>query len=265
MPRPTLTEFVTSATDSIRKLVQHSGQNNRPLTGITQRKDKGLYALSSPGKPVKLQTLTGIHTQSNLLMIQPQQAASLHITPQSIQWVSNVQAEDTGISSVTLHLEEEQQWHLLTLHLYRTEMLVLINWLKRHVAVHRIQSGQSPEKTPELIAARIVEEDWQGGIKAGGEVLLYLIPPLLVVLRGNTVQAKLATGSIRRVLAVERGGSTFDALWQRNSHEGLVRLHSLRETAAFLCNRHLYLAEEIASAAQCPLEVIERDDKRRKV
>lgn len=225
----------------------------------------GRYRTGTPGSTARLQTLDHLEAVGHGLLVYPSGDKPLTIRFQQIQWVSTVNIVDEKYVAIIIHFEQQKRWWMLELQLDQTEMMVLINVMRRSIPLSRLNLGNLPHPPVGPVAARIARENWQGSITAGAEVTLYLLPNLLVILSGDHVHARLATGSIRRVLSVERESGKLDNLLQWNSNEGLIRLYSLHETAAFLLPHYRELAEEIALAAHCPLEHITREDKTNKV
>ena len=255
--------LVTLATGGIISLVGQRWQRQYKLDHT--HTGTGSYSLATPGKNGKLLALKSLSIQNHTLILYPQETGCIQIMCDSIQWVSTVQALNNQHMSITLHLEENTYWHLLELQLERTDMMRVIKWLRRLVPASRLNTGKLPQPPIGPVNARVVEEDWHGMVTPGADVALYLLPNLLIVLRGNEVQAKLATRSIRRVLAVERDANKLDSILQRNTGDGLIRLYSMTETAVFLVPRYIALAEAIGNVARCPVEHITREDKTGKI
>ena len=90
---------------------------------------------------------------------------------------------------------------------------------------------------------------------------LYLPDAQPEAMKADVVVAKLDTSSIRRVLAVEKLSGRLDSLLKTSVPDGIVRLYSLYETAAFALPQYRELAEEISYLAHCPLEYISQEDK----
>ncbi len=223
----------------------------------------GLYGWGKPGEQPTLQAFQDMHLVPGGFALRSSRNLAQHLVLfAEIQWVSHIDLQPEGIASVTLHLERGGRWHLLRLQIVEAHMALLANVLRKAVSGSRLNLGNLRATPIGPVAARVVEENLQGETALGAEVGLYLLPHLLVVLRGDTVQAKLDTSSIRRVLAVERSNGALDSLLK--PPDGTVRLYSLRETASFALPQYQELAEEIGYLARCPVEFITQEDKLRK-
>jgi hypothetical protein len=181
-----------------------------------------------------------------------------------IQWVSAVILADDGTAQIVIHIETNQQWRLLHLRLAQTDMMLLTKVLRRVLPSARLNLDMPVTKPIGPIPARAVDENLQGEITLGQEIKLYILPHMLIVLHDDTVQAKLDMSSFRRVLSIERISRKFDSVLNPNTPEGMVRIHSLYETAAFALPQYRQLAEELSYLSRCPLEFIVQEDKTHK-
>jgi hypothetical protein len=223
----------------------------------------GLFGWGKPGEQPTLQAFQELHLVPGGVALRASRTMTQHVIPfAEIQWVSHIDLQPEGIATVTLHLERGGRWHLLRLQIVESHMAIFAKVLRQAVSGSRLNLGNLRATPIGPVAARVVEENLQGETSLGAEVGLYLLPHLLVVLRGDMVQAKLDTSSIRRVLSVERNGGALDSLLK--TPEGIVRLYSLRETASFALPQYQELAEEIGYLARCPVEFITQEDKLRK-
>lgn len=175
-----------------------------------------------------------------------------------IQWVSGVTLHTGNIMQVTLHLELDHRWRVLTMQLAEGDMALLLSVLRRIIAPSRLNIGNTLTPPIGPVPARIAGETLQGETTLGTDVGLYLLPHMLVVLKGDVVQARLDTSSIRRVLAVERTSGRILGL---GNTEGIVRLYSMYDTVAFSLPQYRELAQEISHLSRCPVEFVMREDK----
>jgi hypothetical protein len=182
-----------------------------------------------------------------------------------VQWVSAVTLTESGAARITLHMEAERRWRILTLQMPETEMGLLAKVLRRRIPSNRCNIGRSVTLPIGPVPARIAGETLQGDMKLGARVTLYLLPHILVVLDGDLVQAKLDTSSIRRVLAVQKVTNPIDNIINLGMPDGVVRLYSFYENVAFALPQYRELAEEISYLSHCPVEFVYRDDKTRKI
>lgn len=220
----------------------------------------GLYSIYKIGDAPQLSAFADLHlVQGGIVWRDALTGLQQMLGFSHLQWVSAVHVSAEGIATIHLHTELNAQWRIVTLQLPQTDMGMLVKVLRQVVSPSRTNIGRQPAHPIGPIAARLLEENLQGETNVGAEVSLYLLPHLLVVLHGNTVQAKLDTSSIRRVLAVERVSGKLDLL--NNAPEGIVRLYSLRETAVFALPQYRELAEEISYLARCPIEFITQNEK----
>lgn len=176
-----------------------------------------------------------------------------------MRWFGDVRALGQGHYSVSLHMEVAGRWQILMFHLAQADLVLLRSILKQklpgdymHVDYHPVQP----------LPARIAGQNLQGDTFLEEAVSLYVLPHLLVVMRGERVLAKLSTRSIRRVLAIERMGNQLGRMLLQAP--GVVRLHSMYETVAFALAKYRELADELAHLAHCPIEYVSREDKRSK-
>lgn len=222
----------------------------------------GLYCLYAPNTSARMRAFSDLHLVEGGFTLSDNMSSQRHLIDFStIQWVSAVSIPQDGIAEITLHMEAQHHWRILTVQVPEGDMSVFIKILRQIVAQSRLNIGHSPTKPIGPIPANIAEDTLQGVSQLGAEVSLYLLPHMLIVLRGDIVQAKLDTSSIRRVLSVERMSSRLDSLLQSNTPDGVVRLYSLYETVAFALPQYRELAEEIAYLSRCPVEFITQEDK----
>lgn len=237
-----------------------SGDPPSPVSTITEG---GLFGWGKPGERISLQAFQDLHLIPGGFALRS--SRTLHeqvLYFAEIQWVSDVELQPEGIASVSIHAEQGGRWRILQLQLVESHMALFTKVLRQAVSNARLNLGNLHATPVGPVAARVVEENLQGETSLGAEVGLYLLPHLLVVLRGDLVQAKLDMSSIRRVLSVERTNGALDSLLK--TPEGIVRLYSLRETASFALPQYQELAEEIGYLAHCPVEFITQEDKLRK-
>jgi hypothetical protein len=224
--------------------------------------EAGLYQLASPYEKRRLQAFRALHLRESGLAWQDNKQQDNHfIDFAEIQWVSAISLPQEGIAEINIHLEVEKHWLILTLQMPESEMLLLARVLQQLIPPSRLNIGLPNANPIGPLPARIAEDSLQGESNLSEEIHLYLLPQLLIVLKGDMVRAKLDTSSIRRVLAVERFSGRLDSLLKPSAPDGIVRLYSLYETAAFALSQYRELAEEISYLARCPLEIISQEDK----
>jgi len=264
------TLIILLATGSLWALVRWQHQRHEinesadyPLSPVSTITEGGLFGWSKPGERVALQAFQDLHLIPGGFALRSSRTLVQQVVYfAEIQWVSHIDLQPEGIASVSIHIEQSGRWHILQLQMVEAHMALFAKVLRQAVSGARLNLGNLHAIPIGPVAARVVEENLQGDTSLGAEVGLYLLPHLLVVLRGDTVQAKLDMSSIRRVLSVERINGTFDSLLK--PPEGIVRLYSLRETASFALPQYQELAEEIGYLAHCPVEFIMQEDKLRK-
>lgn len=240
-------------------LLVDSQLNRRSLSVIAEG---GLYRLSSPTDTARLQAFRQLHLVEGGLQLYDNASQQAHIIDfATIQWVSAVTLPQSGIAEITIHIEVQHHWRILTLQTPEADMSVLVKVIWQVVTPSRLNIGHPPATPIGPLSAHITEDTLQGESNLGAEVSLYLLPHLLLVLQGDTVQAKLDTSSIRRVLSVERISGRLDTLLKPNAPDGVIRLYSMHETVAFALPQYRELAEEIAYLSHCPVEFITQDDK----
>lgn len=237
--------------------------SRKPYVTIAQA---GVYQFGTPNYGGKTQSFSRLALEYGDLVLQDAKSRNLLYFPlMAIQWVSALSLEPGDVSAMTLHFERGGVWHVLTLHLTQMEMGVLSQILRRAIHPSRRNIGNAPQNPIGPIEAYYTEQTLQGETMLGDAVSLYLLPHLLVVLKGDHVEAKLDLSSIRRVLAVERSIGVLDNVFKRNVPEGMVRLYSMSETAAFALMQFHELADEISTLSRCPVEHVYREDKASKV
>lgn len=241
-----------------RKLIPLE-DTRRPLSIIAHA---GLYSITLPGETVLLKAFRDLHLVEGGLAIHDNDNEQIHLVDFAhIQWVSAITLPQGGIAAITIHLEHNRRWYLLNLHMPEANMGILIAILRRVINTSRLNIGGRPTQPIGPIAAKVAEDTLEGKVSIGADVNLYLLPHILIVLQGEIVQAKLDTSSIRRVLSVERNSGKLDSLLHPNIPDGVVRLYSLYETAAFALPQYQELAEEISYLSRCPIEFITQEDK----
>lgn len=233
-----------------------------PGRSLSNLAEAGLYQLASPYEKRRLQAFRALHLVEGGLAWQDNSSQQAHfIDFAEIQWVSAIALPQEGIAEISIHLEIEKRWRILILQMPEAELLLLARLLQQVIPTSRLNIGRPPAHPIGPLAARIAEDNWQGESSLGQEVSLYLLPQLLIVLSGDLVRAKLDTSSIRRVLAVEKVSGRLDNLLKPSVPDGVVRLYSLYETAAFALSQYRELAEEISYLARCPMEFVTQEDK----
>lgn len=224
----------------------------------------GQYYLAAPGRRVSRAFFVDLHIEAGGIAWHDRITREDHyIAFEDIQWVSPATVTDNGQASITLDVEVDHHWRLLTLQMPEADMNRLAALLRRTLSpTHYALNGQ-PGAHFGPIAARVAGQTLQGEITLGADVMLYVMPRLLLVLRGDLVQAKLDLSSIRRILAVERNPGPLDNLL-KSVPDGMIRLYSMTETVAFALPAYLELAEEIGYATGCSVEYVSRADKSQK-
>lgn len=238
-------------------------QFRKPYLNLAQA---GLYRFGTPSQLGSMQGFNHLHLEYGDLVLQDARTKHLLYFPlMSIQWVSAISLQPGDISELTIHLERNGIWHLLTLRLPQMEMGMLVKLLRQAVHPSRRNIGNAPQAPIGPIEAFYTEQTLQGETRLGQGIGLYLLPHLLVVLKGERVQAKLDLSSIRRVLAVERSMKTLDNVFKRHTPDGMIRLYSMSETVAFALVQYREMADEIGALSRCPVEHVYRDDKVNKI
>jgi hypothetical protein len=222
----------------------------------------GLYNIAKPGEIIAYTGFSDLQLVKGGLTLRDNrdgQTRFIHFA--LMQWVSAITFANDGTAQITIHLEVNQQWRLLNLRLAENDMRLLVKVLQRVISPARLNIGRLHTNPIGPIAARTVDENLQGEITLGAEVGLYILPHMLLVLHNDTVQAKLDTSTIRRVLSVERVSGKLDSILHPNTPDGIVRLYALYESAAFALPQYRELAEELAYLSRCPIEFIVQGDK----
>lgn len=236
-----------------------SRETGRSLSNLAEA---GLYQLASPYDKRRLQAFRALHLRESGLAWQDNLGQETQFVDfAEVQWVTAISLPQEGIAEISIHLEIEKHWRILILQMPEAEMLLLARLLQQVIPSSRLNLGLPPTQPIGPLPARIAEDSLQGESNLSEEVHLYLLPQLLIVLKGDIVRAKLDTSSIRRVLAVEKFSGRLDNLLKPSVPDGVVRLYSLYETAAFALAQYRELAEEISYRARCPLEIITQEDK----
>lgn len=226
----------------------------------------GLYHLSAPDESSKMRPFRSLHLVDGGFKLQDNLSQQIHIVDfGTIQWVSSVSFSQEGIAHISLHLESQKRWCILSLQIPESDIAVLVKVLQKVVNASRLNIGRPPANPIGPISAYVTEDTLQGESNLGAEVSLYLLPHILIVLQGDVVRAKLDTSSIRRVLSVERISNRLDVLLKPKTPEGVIRLYSLHETIAFALPQFRELAEEISYLSRCPIEFITQEDKTGKI
>ena len=226
----------------------------------------GLYQLASPSETVPMRAFRSLHLIEGGLRLQDNLSQQNQVIDfATIQWVSAVTFAQEGIASLSIHIEVQKRWRILSLQMPESDMAVLIKVLRQLINSSRLNIGRRPANPIGPLLARVTEDTLQGESIPGAEVSLYLLPHMLIVLQGDIVQAKLDTSSIRRVLSVERISSRLDTLLNPKAPEGVIRLYSLHESVAFGLPQYRELAEEISYLSRCPVEFITQEDKTGKI
>ena len=240
-------------------LLMDSQFDRRSLSVIAEG---GLFRLSSPGDKPRFQAFRQLHLIEGGLKLFNNASNQAHLIDfATVQWVSAVTLPQSGIAEISIHIEVQHHWRILTLQMPEADMSVLVKVLRHVTTSSRLNIGRPPANPVGPLSAHITEDTLQGESNLGAEVRLYLLPHLLLVLRGDIVQAKLDTSSIRRILSVERVSGRLDTLLKPNAPDGVIRLYSLHETVAFALPQYRELAEEIAYLSHCPVEFITQEDK----
>jgi hypothetical protein len=245
-----------------QRYTQLPATSRNPVSTISQA---GLFRLTAPGSDAPLQAFANLHLVRGGLALRPVNASQDRLIDFGhIQWVSAVNVLSDGIAEMFIHLEAAGHWRVLHLRLPEADMAMLAKVLLRVIPQGRTNIGHTPVNPVGPVPARSAGETLQGETTLGAEVGLYLLPHMLVVLRGDSVQAKLDTSTIRRVLAVERISGKLDGLLNRGTPDGIVRLYSLHETASFALSQYREFADEISYLARCPVEHIQQAHKTEK-
>lgn len=245
-----------------RKLIPLEDSNRRPLSMIAHA---GLYTITQPGATISLNAFRDLHLLEGGLKLYDNRNQQIHMVDFShIQWVSTITFPQDDIAAMTIHLEINRHWRLLSLHMPESDMGILVGLLRQMLSASRLNIGARPVSPIGPIAAKVAEDTLQGKVSLGADISLYLLPHILIVLQDDIVQAKLDTSSVRRVLAVERISGKLDSLLHPNP-DGIVRLYSLHETVAFALPQYQELAQEISYLSRCPVEFITQEDKTRKI
>lgn len=226
----------------------------------------GLYQITAPFDTDNLREFRSLQLIEGGLRLQDNGTKAQHIIDfATIQWVSAVTTGQEGIATLSMHLEINRHWRIVSLQMPEADMIVLVNVLRQAINDSRLNIGRPPSNPIGPLPAYIAEDTLQGVSNIGAEVSLYLLPHMLIVLQGDVVQAKLDTSSVRRVLAVERVSNRIDQILKPSTPDGVIRLYSLYETVAFALPQYRELADEISYLSRCPVEFITQDDKSGKV
>lgn len=237
----------------------------RPARVVSTIADGGLYHLGKPGDIIQIAPFRDLHLTANGMALTDNVTQNVHTFDlMTIQWVSAIELSPERVASIAIHLEQRGRWWILTLQLPEADMALLARVLRRFVASNRMNIGNRPIAPIGPIDARLVDENLQGETALGAGVQLYLLPPILVVLREGRVQARLDTSSIRRILAVERINNRLDSFLSGQQSDGIIRLYSMHESVAFALTQYRELAEAISQITRSPVEFITQMDKAQK-
>lgn len=237
--------------------------NAKPFGTIAQA---GVYSFGTPNQPGESRGFAQLHLEYGDLVLQDARSQRVLYFPlMAIQWVSDISLEPGEVSVMTLHIERDHHWHLLTLHLPQMEMRNLVRVLRQAVHSGRINVGNLTYKPIGPLPAYSAHQSLQGDTVINQPVELYLLPHLLVVLKDGRVQAKLDISSVRRVLAVERVSGVLDSVLKPGTPEGIVHLYSMNETVSFALVPFRDFADEIGALSRCPVEHVYHEDKANKV
>lgn len=222
----------------------------------------GLYSITMPRDSVDFKAFRDLHLVEGGFAFHDNQSNQIQFLDFAhIQWVSAVTFPQEGIANITIHMEIKRRWYVLNFRMPQSNMVILVKILRQVVSSSRLNIDGRPTSAIGPIAAKVAEDTLQGKVNLGVDVDLYLLPHMLIILQGDIVQAKLDTSSIRRVLSVERISSKLDSLLHPNTPDGIVRLYSLYETAAFALPQYQEFAQEISYLSRCPIEFITQEDK----
>jgi hypothetical protein len=243
------------------RLERASGQPTSKLPVYHIASD-GMFQFGTPTQPGEAAAFRQLRAlDSGIAFVNEQTKREYVLTFADIQWFGDIQASTAQTYALRLHLEVDGHWQILTLYLNQPAALTLKTILRQALPPERVRVDYHPVGP---IQARIAGQNLQGDTYLEDAVMIYVLPHLLIVLRGDVVLAKLSTRSIQRVLAVEHVNKGLNHLLTKSA-AGIVRLHSMYDTVAFALSQYRELADEIAYLARCPIEHIYRDDKRNKL
>ena len=90
----------------------------------------GLYHLAPPTDAPIQRAFRDLHLIEGGLRLQDNHTQQIHIINfATIQWVSAITFTDTGIATISLHLEINRQWRILTFQIPESDMIGLVQVL----------------------------------------------------------------------------------------------------------------------------------------
>jgi hypothetical protein len=175
---------------------------------------------------------------------------------ESLQWYGRPQKYADGINEIWLHLENDDEWHLLILRMHRGQMQAFVRALKQFTPPELVTAYR--RRRPYIhvgpVSVSPATQDIYGAWTLSDPIQLYLMPRFLVIQDDSHVLRKLPLENIQQIGALRR----LDA----PGAQGLVRFRAEEEAFSFALDNHDSLAASLAEAAKRTLEApIERKQK----
>lgn len=175
---------------------------------------------------------------------------------ESLRWFGRPQKYENGVNEIWLHLENGENWDLLSLSMYRGQMQLLVRTMKQVTTPELITAYR--RRRPYIhvgpVNASPAIQDIYGAWTLSDPIRLYLMPRYLVIFDKAHLLRKISLESIQQIGALRR----LDA----PGAQGLVRFRAEEEAFAFAVNDHESFAASLAEAAKRTLESpIERKQK----
>jgi hypothetical protein len=169
-------------------------------------------------------------------------------TPDQIRWFGRPHKYEAGLNDLWIHLEIGDGWHLLKFRLYQGLMQDLVRGLKAVASDELITAYR--RRRPYIHAGPVdgqpASQDIHGAWTLDEPVTLYLMPRLLIILRGTGVMRKIPLEAVQEIGAFRR--------LDEPDANGLVRFRAEEETFAFAIVSYEDFAVSLADAAKRTLE-----------
>jgi hypothetical protein len=175
-------------------------------------------------------------------------AAPFAFTPDQIRWFGRPRKYSYGMNEIWLHLEMDDSWRLVKMHLYQGTMRDLVRALKQIVPADLLTAyrRRRPYIHEGPAQAQPATQDIHGAWTLDEPVSLYLMPRFLVVLQATSVLRTIPLEAVQQI-------GEFRRLDEPNA-DGLIRFRAEEETLAFALENHAHFAAALAEAARRTLE-----------
>jgi hypothetical protein len=166
-----------------------------------------------------------------------------------LRWFGRpVKYHDEGRNELWLHLEQDGEWKLVKLKLWRHPMQSLIRALKTIVPLELVTAyrRRRPYIHQGPVIAHPAEQDIYGAWSLDQPVSLYVMPLCVVILRGTQVLRLLPLERIWQIAALRR--------LDEPEADGLVSLNFEGEKLAYAVKDYEQVAAAISEASKRSLE-----------